>query len=87
MSPAKTKQSALKLNLVCLTKRSGDEYTALCPDLDIASCGSSETEAVESLKGLIRLYIEDCFESGLDHVPLRHTPREALVCFSDANAA
>lgn len=87
MSSAKTERAAVKLNLVCLTKRSGNEYTALCPDLDIASCGASENEAIESLKGLIQLYIEDCLESGLDHVPLRHTPREALVCFSDANAA
>jgi len=81
MSSTKTRKSAPELQLVFLTKRVGGEYTALCPDLDIASCGSSENEAVESLKGLIRLYIEDCFESGLDHIPLRPTPREALEEF------
>jgi predicted RNase H-like HicB family nuclease len=81
MSSAKTRKPAPDLQLVFLTKRTAGQYAALCPDLDIASCGSSENEAIESLKGLVELYIEDCFESGLDHVPLRPTPREALEEF------
>ncbi len=79
MSQTKTKKTAPELQLVFLIKRVGGEYSALCPDLDIASCGSTENEAIESLKGLVELYIDDCFASGLDHIPLRPTPRGAVA--------
>jgi predicted RNase H-like HicB family nuclease len=64
-----------------LIKQEGKEYTALCLELDIASCGSTESEAAASLKGLIELYVEDCVAEGEIPIPLRPVALDALRGF------
>ena len=39
-----------------IIEREGDGYVALCPELDIASQGSSVTEARENLKEALELF-------------------------------
>jgi predicted RNase H-like HicB family nuclease len=75
-----TKQEAT-LELTFLVKSIDGEWSALCLELDIASCGPSEESAVESLKGLIELYVADCIEAGDLPVPMRYVPLEALRKF------
>ena len=41
-----------------IIEREGDGYVALCPELDIASQGSSVTEARENLKEALELFFE-----------------------------
>ena len=41
-----------------------DLYTAICPELDIASCGESIEEADKSLTEAIGLYLNSCEELG-----------------------
>jgi predicted RNase H-like HicB family nuclease len=41
-----------------------DMYTAICPELDIASCGESIEEADKSLTEAIGLYLNSCEELG-----------------------
>lgn len=72
-------QVALEVTL--LVKREGSTWTALCLELDIASCGPTESDAVESLKGLIELYVDDCLSQGECPIPLRPVPCEALQRF------
>jgi predicted RNase H-like HicB family nuclease len=74
-------QPVVQLELTFLVKAVDGEWSALCLELDIASCGKSEEEAVESLKGLIELYVTDCVEAGDLPVPLRRVPLEALRKF------
>ena len=69
------------LELTFLVKQEGSQWTALCLELDIASCGPSESEAMESLNGLIELYVDDCLSQGEHPIPLRPVPGEALQEF------
>ena len=71
----------VQLELTVLVKQEGANWTALCLELDIASCGSTEREAMESLKGLVELYVDDCLSQGEYPVPLRPVPCEALQEF------
>jgi len=68
----------LKLDLTFLVEQEGAVWTALCLELDIASCGETEAEALESLQGLVELYLEDCLSQGEYPIPLRPVPCEAL---------
>ena len=69
------------LSLTFLVKSTGQEWEVLCLELDIASCGGSEEEAIDSLKGLIELYVSDCVEENELPVPLRPVTREAIMEF------
>ena len=42
----------------CLIKKEGNQYTSLCVELDIASCGRTKTEALEGLKNAAEAYLE-----------------------------
>jgi predicted RNase H-like HicB family nuclease len=75
-----TKKTA-GLELTFLVKQVGEEWNALCLELDIASCGASQEEVIESLKGLIELYVADCLEDGAVPIPLRRVPPDALRKF------
>jgi len=77
-SSGKPNTRGIELPMTFLIKGEGGEYTALCLELDIASCGGSETEAIESLKGLVELYVEDCVSAGEVPIPLRPVPLEGL---------
>ena len=41
-----------------IIEREGDDYVALCPELDIASQGATVTEARENLKEALELFFE-----------------------------
>ena len=40
-------------------------YVSKCPELGVASCGSSIEEALENLKEAVELYIENARELGM----------------------
>ncbi|MCD6247427.1 MAG: type II toxin-antitoxin system HicB family antitoxin [Candidatus Diapherotrites archaeon] len=63
---SKTK-TVLKLSAI-ITKE-GNEYVALCPELDTASQGSSIENALEMLKEAIELYLED---EDVKELPKKH---------------
>ena len=44
--------------LTAIIEREADAYVALCPELDIASQGTSVSEARENLKEAIELFYE-----------------------------
>jgi predicted RNase H-like HicB family nuclease len=44
--------------LTAIIEREGDGYVALCPELDIASQGSTVAEARENLKEALELFFE-----------------------------
>jgi predicted RNase H-like HicB family nuclease len=69
------------LDVTFLLKQEPGAWTALCLELDIASCGPTESEALESLKGLVELYVEDCLSQGEYPIPLRPVPCQALQDF------
>lgn len=68
----------VELELTFLIKQEASNWTALCLELDIASCGPTETDAMESLRGLIELYVDDCLSQGECPIALRPVPCEAL---------
>ena len=44
--------------LTAIIERDGDEYTSLCPELDIASQGRTVEDARESLREALELFFE-----------------------------
>jgi len=44
--------------LTAIIEREGDGYVALCPELDIASQGTSVSEARDNLKEALELFYE-----------------------------
>lgn len=58
-----------------------EEYSALCPELDIASQGKTSTDAHKNLLEAATLHLEGCFEDGLPYlrpVPPSEDPRNSL---------
>ncbi len=56
-----------------IIEREGDQYVALCPELDIASQGSSIENALDNLKEAVTLFLEtvdprELKERRLEHV-------------------
>ncbi|HSQ39963.1 MAG TPA: type II toxin-antitoxin system HicB family antitoxin [Anaerolineales bacterium] len=54
--------------------REGEGYTALCPDLDVASQGDSVSETKAALLEAVTLYLETALENNLPW--LRPIPRD-----------
>jgi predicted RNase H-like HicB family nuclease len=79
--PISGKSETVSLVLTFLIKCINSEWSALCLELDIASCGATEQETIESLKDLIDLYVADCVEARDIPVPMRPVPHEALLKF------
>jgi predicted RNase H-like HicB family nuclease len=48
----------MKQRLTAIIEREGDDYVALCPELDIASQGDSVESARENLKEALELFYE-----------------------------
>ena len=44
--------------LTCLIKKEGNQYAALCVELDIASCGKNKKESLDSLRDAVEAYLE-----------------------------
>ena len=47
-----------KLQLTGLLEREGDGYVSLCPELDVASQGSTVEEALANLREAVELFLE-----------------------------
>ena len=57
------------------------EFSALCPELDVASQGKTLSEARKNLLEAAALHLEGSFEDGLPYlrpVPLEEDPRNSL---------
>ena len=51
----------------------GESYSALCPELDVASVGSTRAEARTMLLEAATLHLEGAFEDGLPYArPIPH---------------
>ncbi len=51
-------KTATGSSLTAIIEREGNLYVALCPELDIASQGSSVENALENLKEAVDLFLE-----------------------------
>lgn len=61
--------------------KENSEYSALCPELDVASQGKTPAEARKKLLEAAALHLEGSFEDGLPYlrpVPPSEDPRNAL---------
>lgn len=54
-------------DLTAIIEREGNGYTALCPELDIASEGDSIEEARSNLVEALELFFESASESEIKH--------------------
>jgi len=66
------------LRLTCLIKKEGDQYSSLCLELDVASCGKTREEAFEGLKAAVETYINYLIEEGREVEIHRPVPQEAI---------
>ncbi|MBI3738771.1 MAG: type II toxin-antitoxin system HicB family antitoxin [Chloroflexi bacterium] len=48
--------------------KEGEEYSALCPELDVASQGKTKVEARKNLLEAAALHLEGSFEDGLPYL-------------------
>ncbi|NDV61208.1 type II toxin-antitoxin system HicB family antitoxin [Puniceicoccales bacterium CK1056] len=48
----------MKAKFTAIVRREEDQYVAFSPELDIASQGSSQKEAVENLREAVTLFLE-----------------------------
>ncbi len=69
------------LEFTVLIKQENSEFTALCLEYDIASCGRSADEAFQSLIGLVGMYVEDCVRQGEFPIPTRKVSCEVMEEF------
>jgi predicted RNase H-like HicB family nuclease len=61
--------------------RESKEYSALCPELDVASQGKTSAEARRNLLEAVMLHLEGSFEDGLPYlrpVASEEDPRNSL---------
>jgi len=72
-----------------LVLRQPKGYTALCPEIDVASEGRTIREAKQHLSEAVVLYLETAFENNLPHLrpvppaedPRRKSPRKVAQEF------
>ena len=57
--------TAQNRQLTAIIEREGDDYVALCPELDIASQGSSIEQASANLKEALELFFETADPAGI----------------------
>lgn len=53
-------------HLTAIIQREDDMYSALCPELDIASAGDTVSEARENLKEALELFFECASDEEID---------------------
>ena len=53
--------------LTAIIERENDGYVALCPEVDVASQGSTVAEAHENLQEALGLFFETASASEIDH--------------------
>lgn len=72
---------SMKLKLTCIVKPEENQYSALCLELDVASCGDTEEEAIDSLKDAIEIYVVYMIEEGREKEMFRPVSLTALCEF------
>lgn len=55
---------AVRLEVTAKIFSEGSQLVAYAKELDIASCGKTETEAIHALMEAIRLFLSTCLEMG-----------------------
>jgi predicted RNase H-like HicB family nuclease len=69
------------MNLTCFVKQDGAQYSSLCVEFDVASCGDTEDEAMAGLKDAIETYVEYMRDEGLSDKIYRPVPMDELRDF------
>ena len=67
-----------RLELTGIIKKEGRQYSALCLELDVASCGDTQEEAMKVLKDAVETYVQYMVEEGREDEIYRPVPLEAL---------
>ncbi len=57
-----------KENLQNIVWKEGDQYVALCLNVDVSSCGDTRDEAIENLNEALELYFEEETGGGVHEV-------------------
>ncbi len=55
-----------RLQLTALLEREGDGYVSLCPELDVASQGTTVEEALANLREAVELFLETASPSEIE---------------------
>ena len=66
------------LKLTCLIKKEEAQYSSLCLELDVASCGKTREEAFAGLKAAVATYVHYLVEEGRKDEIFRPVPQEAI---------
>lgn len=74
----------LTFHLTAITKQEGVQWTAWCPELDIAAQADAEQEAMKALVDSIGVYIRHMMKSGRVADIVRPAPPEAYHQFLTA---
>lgn len=74
-------ENANRMYLTCFLKKEGDQYAALCVELDVASCGKTKKEAMAGLKRAIETYTEYMVSEGREKNMYRPVPMDELKLF------
>ena len=72
-----------KLQLTGLLEREGDAYVSLCPELDVASQGSTVEESLANLREAVELFLKSASHSEIES---RYHP-EVIVSRFEASYA
>jgi len=67
-----------RMRLTRLVKQEDDLYSALCLELDVASCGETEEEAIAGLQDAIETYVQYMLAEGRENEIYRPAPVNAL---------
>lgn len=65
----------------CFVRPDGEQYSSLCLELDVASCGDSEDQAIQGLHDAVETYIEFMIDEGLEGEMYRPVPLDQLHDF------
>lgn len=69
------------LKLTCLVRREGHQYSSLCLELDVASCGKTKAEAYDGLRAAVETYVNYMVAEGREDELLRPVPPEEIRSF------
>ncbi|TEU11633.1 MAG: hypothetical protein E3J21_23135 [Anaerolineales bacterium] len=73
-----------QLELTGIIKKEGRQYSALCLELDVASCGDTQEKAMKALKDAVETYVQYMVEEGREDEIHRPVPLAALREFLTA---
>ena len=71
-----------KNSYTAIVEKEGNLYVALCPDLDVASQGTTIEEATANLKEAVELFLE-CADA--EEIKRRHHPEIFITRFEAAH--